>query len=287
VKSCVFITIGERINATRKSIREAIAARNADTIRAEAVMQAEAGASAIDINGGTNPEEEVENLSWIIDIVAPAVSKPFCIDSADPKALSFAARRIIELSGRRPPESGLDENGIPWLIINSISAEKERYDGVLPILQEYRASVVALALDDTGMPEDAEKRIAVGGALIERLLSDGLTPERILADPLIMPAGVNTGAGPMIVETVRALRASFPAVHITCGLTNVSHGLPARKLLNRTFLAVLVAAGLDSAILDPTDRGLMSALRAALALAGRDPYCSNFIAAFRSGLLDV
>jgi len=287
VKSILFIAIGERINATRKSIREAIYARDAEFIRAEAAAQAAAGASVIDLNGGTKPEEELANLEWIIDTVATAIDKPFCIDSASSEALSFATRRIIEVSGRRPPENGLLENGVPWLLINSISAEKERYEGVLPVIREFKASVIALALDDSGMPDDAEKRVSVGRALIERLMSDGVPQERIFADPLIMPVGLDPNLGPQILETVRAFRASFPDVHITCGLTNVSHGLPARQLLNRTFLVMLAAAGLDSAILDPTDKKLMSALRAAMVLSGRDPYCSDFISAFRSNLLDA
>jgi len=283
----VFITIGERINATRKNIREAIAARDAEAIRNEAIRQSEAGATILDINGGTRPEEELENLGWLIDTIAPAINKPFCVDSANPENLSFAAGKIVELSGIKPPESGMDADGAPWLTINSISAEKERYDGVLPIVIKYRASVVALSLDDSGMPQDAEQRITVGRGLIKRLISDGVPEERIFADPLIMPVALNTDAGAHIFRTVRTLREEFPGIHLTCGLTNSSHGLPARTLLNRTFLVMMVANGLDSAILDTTDRQLMAALKAALVFAGRDPYCADFISAFRNKLLDV
>ncbi len=283
----MFITIGERINATRKSVREAIQARDAETIRSEAVRQAEAGATVIDVNGGTRPEEEMDNLSWLLEVVAPAVGKPLCIDSANPAALSFAVEKVISLRGEKPPESGLTADDAPWLLINSISAEKSRYESVLPVVRKYNASVVALALDDSGMPDDAEKRIAVGGALIKRLMADGVPAGRIFADPLIMPAGVNTATGPYILRTVRAFREEFPDIHITCGLSNVSHGLPVRSLLNRTFLIMLIASGADSAILDPTDKVLVASLKAALALADRDPFCADYITAFRSKLLDV
>jgi len=283
----MFITIGERINATRKNIRDALTARNADIIRAEAAAQAEAGATLIDLNGGTRIEEERVNIEWLLGIVVPAVKRPLCIDSASSAAIEFAAEKIIELRGAAPPENGAAPDGAPWLLLNSISAEKERYDGMLPVALKYNASVVALAMDDAGMPSDSRKRIETARALVGRLTSDGLPAQRIFIDPLVMPVGVNPSLGLQLVETVKVLRDEFPDVHITCGLSNVSHGLPARSLLNGAFLVMLVAAGLDSAILDPTDRRLMSMLRAALALAGRDVWCADFISAFRKKQLDV
>jgi cobalamin-dependent methionine synthase I len=283
----MFVSIAERINATRKNIKAAIEARDSEAIRNEAVSQAEAGAVMIDINGGTRPEEERRNLDWLIGIVVPAVKKPLCVDSASPEALAFAAEKILELYGAQPPENGMTADGAPWLLLNSISGEKSRYDGVLPVAIKYNASVIALCMDDSGMPADAEKRIAAGRELVKRLAADGLPAERIFIDPLVMPVGVNNSLGPQLMKTVSALREEFPGSRITCGLSNVSHGLPARSLLNRTFLAMLIGAGLDSAILDPTDRRLAAALRAALVMSGRDSNCAGFLAAFRKKLLDA
>ncbi len=283
----MFITIAERINATRKNIREAIEKRDAEAIKAEAVAQASAGASLIDVNGGTRPDEERANLDWLIDIVAGATDKPLCVDSANPSLLEEAAAKISSKRSGPPPENGLEPDGAPWLLLNSLSAEKDKYDGVLPVAIKHKASVVALLMDDSGMPEDAAKRIETGRALVKRLVSDGVPQERIFADPLIMPAGVNPALAAGILKTVRALRDEFPGIRITCGLTNVSHGLPARHLLNRTYLAMLIASGLDSAIMDPTDVKLRSALRAAMALTDKDPFCSAYIRDYRKNLLDA
>lgn len=283
----LFITIAERINATRKNIREAIEKRDAEAIKAEAVEQAAAGASLIDVNGGTRPDEERANLDWLIDVVTGAADRPLCVDSANPSLLEEAAGKILSKRGAPPPENGLEPDGLPWLLLNSLSAEKDKYDGVLPVALKHKASVVALLMDDSGMPEDAAKRIETGRALVKRLVADGVPHERIFADPLIMPAGVNPALAAGMLKSVRALRDEFPGIHITCGLTNISHGLPARHLLNRTYLAMLVAAGLDSAIMDPTDVKLRSALRAALALTDKDPYCSDYIRDYRKKLLDA
>jgi len=283
----LFITIAERINATRKNIRAAIESRDEAAIRAEAVNQAEAGATVIDVNGGTKPEEEKANLDWLLGIVAPAVRNPLCIDCADPELLEGAAERILEIRDAGVPSESLDPDGVPWLMINSISAEKERYDAVLPIALKYKASVLTLLMGDEGMPSDAADRIKTGRDLIPRLLNDGVKAGEIFIDPLIMPAGINTELGPQIFRTIRTLGDEFPGVRFTCGLTNVSHGLPVRPLLNRTFLTMLIASGLDSAILDPTDRRLTASLRAALALANMDPFCAGYINAFRNNLLDV
>ncbi len=283
----MFITIAERINATRKNIREAIEKRDAEAIKAEAVAQAAAGASLIDVNGGTRPDEERANLDWLIDIVAGATDKPLCVDSANPSLLEEAAAKISSKRNCPPPENGLEPDGAPWLLLNSLSAEKDKYDGVLPVAIRHKASVVALLMDDSGMPEDAAKRIETGKALVKRLVSDGVPEKRIFTDPLIMPAGVNPALAAGILKAVRALRDEFPGIRITCGLTNVSHGLPARHLLNRTYLAMLIASGLDSAIMDPTDIKLRSALRAALALTDKDPFCSDYIRDYRKNLLDA
>ncbi|HOO55469.1 MAG TPA: dihydropteroate synthase [bacterium] len=283
----MFITVAERINATRKSIREAIETKNEEIIRKEVSTQAESGATMIDINGGTRPEEEKDNLEWLLGIALPILDKPVCIDSANPALLDFAAGKVIELKGIEVPSNPILGNGAPWLMLNSITAEKEKYEGVLPLIHKYNASVVALALDDSGMPGNDDKRILVGRELVQRLEKDGVPNSRVFVDPLVMPVSVNTGVGPRLLRTITQLKGEFPELHFTCGLTNVSYGLPERKLLNRAFLIMMIAAGLDCAILDPTDITLMSSLYAALVLIDQDEFCANYISAFRNNKLDV
>ena len=282
----MMLTIGERINATRKNVSAAIRARDADAVREEAWRQYDAGALMLDINGGTTPETESEAAVWLMEITAAATSAPLCADSANPEVIEAMIRTCLRVRGAHAPGSWETAPGVPWLLINSISAERERYDSILPLVKKYNTAVVALCLDEN-MPDSARERVAVGASLIERLAEDGVPPERVYADPLVLPVGVDARQGLAAIQTVTLLKQRFPTLRTVCGLSNVSFGLPARGLLNRAFLTLLVGAGLDAAIVDPTDKKLMAALNAALALCNRDPYCADYITAFRAGRLDV
>ena len=281
------LTIGERINATRKSIAEAVAARDADAIRYEVDIQIKSGARMLDVNGGTTPDTERGNLTWLVDVVARHTDAPLCVDSASPEALDAAVETLLAARGAPVPETCELAPGLPWLMINSISAETGRYSAVLPLVQKYRCAVVGLCMGDEAMPDSAESRVALAETLAARLHADGVEAPRIYVDPLILPAGVDQGHGPAALRAVAGIKAALPGVRTVCGLTNISYGLPARALLNRTFLALLVGAGLDAAIVDTTNAKLVSLMHAALTLTGRDPYCAGFIGAFRNNLLDV
>jgi 5-methyltetrahydrofolate--homocysteine methyltransferase len=283
----MFLTIGERINATRKSIAEAVKARNAAAIRKEADDQIHGGALMLDVNGGTTPETEIDNLTWLVDVIARHTNAPLCIDSANPQAIEAGIETLLAARASKPPAKWDIAPGMPWLLINSISAENERYAAVLPLVKQYNAAVVGLCMGDDAMPDSAQARAALAGQLVARLNADGVDTSRIYIDPLILPAGVDQANGPAAIQAVAAIHKEHPEAHTVCGLTNISYGLPARPLLNRTFLALLISAGLDSAIVDTTNVKQNSAMLAALALTGRDPYCADFIGAFRKELLDI
>ncbi|AEE96281.1 methyltetrahydrofolate cobalamin methyltransferase [Mahella australiensis] len=265
------IIIGEKINTSIKAIRPAVENQDAGVIQEVALKQVEAGAHYIDVNCGTFPTKEPELLQWLVETVQQVTDKPLCIDSPNPNALKKAL--------------AANKNGKP--LVNSITAEKERYDAILPLIVEYDTSVVALCMDDSGMPETADERLAIAERLVESLNKEGIKLEDIYFDPMVRPVGTGSHYGVVALDTISRIMKEFPGVHTTCGLSNISFGLPGRKLINQAFLILAIGAGLDSAILDPLDKRIMSFVYAAELLKDKDPYCLNYITAFREGRLDI
>jgi 5-methyltetrahydrofolate--homocysteine methyltransferase len=260
------LIIGEKINGTRKEVGAAIAARDAARIRGLARAQVEAGAQYLDVNAGTAPENEPEDLVWLVRTVQEEVDVPLCLDSPNSAAL-----RAALLETRTPP------------LINSISGEPYRLAESLPLAAKHGCPVLALALDDTGMPKNVDDRMRVIRHLFEETRKAGIPDASVYVDPLIIAVSTGDEQGNIVLETIRRVRAEFPEAHVTGGLSNVSFGMPARTLINRAFLVLTTAAGLDSAIMDPTDRELLGILLAAEALLGQDRFCRNYNRAFRAG----
>jgi cobalamin-dependent methionine synthase I len=262
------LIIGERINATRKRIGEAVTRRDADFIKEEARKQVEAGAHMLDVNGGI-AGQEAENLVWLVQTVQEAVEVPLCLDSADPEAL----RQALPLC-RQPA------------MINSITDDPERFQRVLPLAIQHRAKVIALCLSSGAPPKDVEDRMATAISLVGRLTAAGLPAGDIYVDPCVFPISTGAEHGPAVLEAIRRIRSECPGVHTSCGVSNVSYGLPVRKLLNEVFLLMLLAHGMDAAIIDPCDPGLVPRILAAEALGGRDAHCMGYLRAYRGGKLE-
>ncbi len=149
-------------------------------------------------------------------------------------------------------------------MINSITLEPGRLNGILPLVAEHSTKVIALCQAEDEIAETTEAKVRMAGQLVEKVTSAGVALEDLFIDPLVYPSGHPTRESAVqTLEAIAQIMARFPGVHTTCGLTNVSHGLPNRKLVNRTFLVAAITKGLDSAILDPTDKQLYSALKAA------------------------
>ncbi|MDK2895591.1 MAG: 5-methyltetrahydrofolate--homocysteine methyltransferase [Moorella sp. (in: firmicutes)] len=262
------LIVGELINTSRKPIKEAIEREDAAYIRDIAVQQAQAGADYIDINCGTMVHNEPEIMAWLVNTVKEAVDVPLCIDSPDPQVLATGLK--------------LATKGRPML--NSITAEPDRFEAVLPIIKSFKAKVVALCMDNDGIPSTAEKRIEIVKKLVEDLSAAGVARDNIYIDPLVKPLSTNDQAGLEVIEAVGFIRQAYPDVHIICGLSNVSFGLPNRRVLNQVFMVQLMTAGMDSYILDPLDREMMGFFHASRALLGKDPFCTGYLKAHRSGL---
>jgi cobalamin-dependent methionine synthase I len=261
------IIVGELINASRKDIRSAIQEKDAYGLQRLAQEQREAGADYIDVNAGVFAGQEPEYLAWLVQVVQQAVDAPCCIDSPDPKAIE-AALKV--------------HDGASPAMINSISLEKERYDALLTLLAGTDLKIVALCMSDEGMPETSDERLQIAGKLIEGLTGKGVSLSNIFVDPLVQPLSTRDDFGAEFLRAVEGIMTRFPGVHTICGLSNISYGLPERKLLNRTFAAMALAKGLDGLIIDPLDRGIIAHLIAAEALAGHDKYCTKYLKAYRS-----
>jgi 5-methyltetrahydrofolate--homocysteine methyltransferase len=168
-------------------------------------------------------------------------------------------------------------------MLNSINLERERFERVLPLAVEHRAKLIALCQGEGVPASSAEQKLRLATELVERLTRAGMAVDDLYIDPLVFPLGTDPASGVATLEAIERIMRGNPGIHTICGLTNVSHGLPARKLVNRTFLVAAMARGMDSAIVDPTDAQLMAAIHAAEAVLGRDEYCMGFIEAFRDG----
>jgi 5-methyltetrahydrofolate--homocysteine methyltransferase len=261
--------IGEKINGTRKRVARAIAGRDDAYIKDLALKQAEAGATWLDVNAGTHPAQEPDDLIWLIENIQSVVDTPLSLDSANPAALRVAIQAV---------------NKTP--LINSISGEPERLSGILPLVAENECQVIALAMDAKKIPETSEKRMDVIRLVMAETRAQGVPDENVYIDPLAMTIATNTHSGVIAFETIQAVRQEFPKAHLTIGLSNISFGLPARSTINRGFLMLAMAAGLDSAILDPLDRQIQAAILTAELLLGKDKHCLNFVRASRKGIFE-
>jgi 5-methyltetrahydrofolate corrinoid/iron sulfur protein methyltransferase len=258
--------IGEKINGTLEQVKKAIRERNASFVQDLARRQVEAGAALVDVNAGTLPSEEPDALSWLVKTAQDEVDVPLCLDSTNPQALATAIQGI-----KQTP------------MINSISGEPSRLDGILPLVSKHGCSVIALAMDEKGIPKGVDERMTVIRRLMDRTRNEGVPDEKVYIDPLVMTLSTNTDSGVIALETMRAIRSEFSKTHLCAGLSNISFGLPARHLVNRVFLTLALAAGLDAAILDPFDRELRGELLAAELVLGRDRHCLNYTRSYREG----
>ena len=259
------ILIGEKINATRKAIAQALADRDAQHIISTATEQVAAGARYLDVNGGDpRPGQEAENMAWLIDLVQGSTDAGVAVDSANPDALRVG----LSMARSKP-------------ILNSISLETERLEAMLPIVAEFDCMVVALLMSDDGTPGGVDDRLARAEALIAKLTEAGKAIDEIIVDPCFLPVSTDTACGRQVVDAIAAIRARWPEVHIGGGCSNISFGLPRRKLINFALLSQAIYAGMDTGIINPCIPGIMETIVAAEAVAGRDEFCMNYVTAMR------
>lgn len=260
------IIIGEKINGTIPTVKSAIENRDESFIFDLAVRQADSGADYIDVCASTKPDIEADTLKWLIDIVQSAVDKPLCIDSPNPRTIE----QVLQYA-KRPG------------IINSVSEEGGKCEIIYPVIQGTEWQVIGLTCDNGGIPSDVQKRMEIAKVLIEKAQLYSIAPDRILIDPLVIALSTDNQSVLKFIDVVTQIKAFYPTVKTTSGLSNISFGIPLRKVVNQSFLTVAIYAGMDSAIMDPCNRDMMVALLAAEAVAGNDKFCRKFADAFRKG----
>lgn len=260
------IIIGEKINGAIPSAAAAIENRDEAFIRNLARIQTDAGANYLDVCAGTAQEKELSTLEWLLDVVQDESDLPICVDSPDPHILEKVFPRI-----KKPG------------IINSVSGESDKCDVIYPMIQGTDWKVVALTCDDDGIPYTADKKAAIAFDLIEKADKFGITPDRILVDPLVMAVSAVSDSMLVFMESIRLIKAKYPTVLTTSGLSNISFGMPYRKVINLNFLALSMSAGMDSAIIDPTNRDVTATILAVDVLLNRDRCCRKYNKAYRTG----
>jgi 5-methyltetrahydrofolate--homocysteine methyltransferase len=261
-----FCIIGERINPTGRSIfQEQLRADDLSRIEIDVAQQVEGGAMVLDVNMGVPLADEADLLARAVKLIQSLTDLPLCIDSSVVEALDAG---LAAYEGKA--------------LVNSVTAEDERLDAILPIVKRYGAAVIGLPNDEHEIPEDPRRRVELAGRLIDVATGKyGIPVEDIVIDPLAMPVGADSTLAAKTLETIGLLRERF-GVNMALGASNVSFGMPDRPTIGATFLPMAISHGLTSAIMDARNAQIVRSVKAADLLVGNDEWGANWIAAFRA-----
>ena len=260
-----FVMIGERINPTgRKVLAAEMKAGVMDRVRSDAIAQVEAGAQMLDVNAGVPLVDEPALLVATIKAVSEVTDVPICIDSSVIEALEAA---LAAYEGKA--------------LVNSVTAEDERMDRILPVVKKYGAAVIGMSNDETGITMVPQERVEIARRIIERATYYGIPAEDVIIDPIAMTVAADPQAGLVTLETMRLIKEQL-GNNMICGASNVSFGLPDRHILNAAFFPVAMHAGLTCAITNPLVPEVRKAVQASDLLLGHDEYAMNWISAFRA-----
>lgn len=258
------VIIGERINPTgRKKVLAALQEGDFEIVKQDALSQVEAGAAILDVNAGVPGANEPELLKQVMQTVMDVTDVPLCIDTADPDAL----RTALEIYEGKA-------------LINSTNGEEHSLEAILPLVKEFNTAVIGLCMDDDGIPPTPQDRLAVAEKIISRADSLGIPAEDVIIDPLALTMGSDHNAGRIALETIELIVDKF-GVNVTMGASNISFGLPDRALINSTYIAMAIYAGMTCPITNPLVPAIQTAVLAANLSMGRDEYGSRWIKAYR------
>ncbi len=258
------VIIGERINPTgKKRLQEALRAGDRDYVLRQALDQEEAGAEILDVNVGLPGLDEVSLLTQTAEAIQTVTGLPLQLDSSDPAAMERAMRRY---------------NGKP--LVNSVTGEEESLSAILPLVKHYGGGLICLCLDEDGIPETAQGRLAIAARIAARAEAYGIPRRELLIDGLTLPVSAGDENGAVTLETLRGAKAL--GLKTALGVSNVSFGLPRRELLGSSFFTLALEAGLDGAIINPNSAEMMDAYHAWRALKGLDTNCADYIAAYQT-----
>jgi len=257
--------IGELINGMYQNIQRAIREKNKSVIQQCALDQIKAGADALDVNCGPATREPEKDIQWLVNTIQEVTSATLAIDSSKPAVIQRGLEAVKNTA-----------------MINSTTADQEKLDILLPLAKKYNASLIGLTISARGIPQNKDQRLELAAFIVSGCLDAGFSPERLYLDPIVMPVNVAQAQMKEILSAIQEFKLlSDPSPKSIVGLSNVSQGTGARGLINRTFLTMAVAQGLDAAILDPLDKDLVDAAITAELILSKNIYCDSFLEAYR------
>ncbi len=264
------IIFSERINGMYRDVRKAINERDKQVVQELVREQVAGGADVLDINLGPTRGDAAENFVWLAQTVNEVTDKPISLDSAKPKLLAEAVPKV--------------KQALPdvKLVLNSCTAAPENMEQLIPVAAENGASIIGLTMDREGVPGDVEKRIECGATFLMTAMEMGIEPDDVYIDPIILPVNVASKQPANVMEAIRQLSlVNDPPPHFILGLSNVSQKCLMNHLINRTYLVMAIAAGLDAAIMDAADKELVEAAVSAEVLLDKHLYSDDYIKAWK------
>jgi 5-methyltetrahydrofolate corrinoid/iron sulfur protein methyltransferase len=259
------LVIGERINGMFKDVGKAIVNQDKGTIQKLAKDQVAAGADILDVNVGPAAQDAAGAMKWLIETIQEVVEAPLALDSTKPQVIEQG----LKLAKKKA-------------IINSTTADKEKLDVLVPMAKQYAAGLIGLTMDKKGIPRDKEQRSEFAAQIVTACMEAGLALSDLYLDPIILPVNVAQAQAREVLETIREVSLlSDPPPKTVVGLSNVSQGAQNRSLINRTFLIMAAACGLEAAIADPLDKELMDGMITAELILNKHIYCASYLDAYR------
>lgn len=263
------IIIGEKINGAIPSVKQAIAEKNEDLIIQRTLAQVAAGADFLDCAPSTATEIEYEAMVWLIDLMQGVTDVPLCIDSPNANLLA----RILEEGRVKRPG-----------MVNSVNEEGTKCETIFPLIAGTDWEVVGLTCDRDGIPGDPHKKVDIAKRIIDKAVKYGVALPKLHIDPCVMALATMPSAMEDFAYCIEAIHAYAPEVKVTGAISNISFEMPARKYVNMNCMAYAIAAGLDSAIMDPCSEDMMGTIYACEALRGKDKGGRKYNRAYRKGL---
>lgn len=257
--------IGELINGMFKNVQHAIDKKDKTIIHDLAVRQCEAGASALDVNVGPLSKNPTSDMEWLVTTIQEKVNTRLCLDSTKPDVIEAG----LKLTKNKP-------------VINSTTADVEKLDIVVPLALRYNASLIGLALDKKGVPQDKDRRLELAAEIIGFCEASQFPIKELYLDPIVLPISIAQAQSNLIFESIKEFKLlSDPSPQTIVGLSNSSQGTKNRKIINRAYAIMALVSGLDAAILDPLDKELIDLIITGEVIQNKQIYCDSFLDAYK------
>jgi 5-methyltetrahydrofolate corrinoid/iron sulfur protein methyltransferase len=257
------LIVGEKINGQFRKIRKAIDNHDEKPIIEEALAQVKAGANALDINTGPGLDDPEEVMRWMVETVQGVTDATMVVDTPLPKTMEAG----LAVAKKTP-------------IMNSTTAEMKKMEALFPLASKYDCGIICLAIDERGIARETDAKLELAMRVIAKAMEYDVPTDHLYLDPVVLPISAAQDQLPFALETTKMFSTlDDPPPHTIVGLSNVSSGAPERSLLNRVLLAMLMANGLDAAILDPMDTELMNVLKTAEVLLNKKLYAKDYLRA--------